>query len=339
MTTSTRHTPGCRDRLARARLAGAIVIGLGSIFGSPAIAQQEGLSDPPARQPERQDDAPRFEINPERLRARLSSLLEEMQGATARLESAIETLDNGGSAQDAIETLGGSQRVRRLADFWGQWARPAPQADQGEQHGRRPGIEPPEGERPFVDRGPEPFAEVTAEDVRAFLDSHAPEFAARIEELAKQDPRRAEMFRNRLRPRVGEILMALRRDPEFGELLAQEFRVNMDLLDAGRRYARLVAADHPDAEQAREALRALAGEQVDLRLKRREHEIHLLTAQLEELQADVDQQRANRDTYIDEIVERAGVVSGPGPEGGERPAPSDRREQRGRRPGRDGNGG
>lgn len=295
------------------------------LLARPACAQPE--ERPPARQPQE-----RLEISPERLRARLASLLEEIDASRARLNEAIETLDNGGTSDEAMQVLGGSARVRRMAEFWGQWARGGPEGRPGADRVARNNANGRNPERGGADRGPGPNDDVPVEDVSAFLESHAPEFAARLRQLRDEDPRRAEVLRNRLRPRVGEILAAMRMDPELGELLTREFRVSMEMLDVSRRYAQMLAASDPNLDEVRAELRSLAAEHVELRLARRDHEIKVLAARIDELQAEVDEQRANREVFIEQIVERAGRMGVPE---GDRPG---RRGPRGERPGEpDGN--
>ncbi|MFG0259880.1 MAG: hypothetical protein ACF8LK_05950 [Phycisphaerales bacterium JB041] len=315
----------------KARRLLCLVIGLGAMIAPVASGQSAGdRPAPPPPQQARGGDGQQFEISPERLRTRLATLLEEIDASATRIRTAVETLDNGGTAAEALEAMGGPSRVRRLAEFWGQWTAGSQNEGRGDRFGPERGQRSPQGER-GMDRPPVPGDEVSAEEVRAFLEEHAPEFAARLDALRSQDERRAEFFANRLRPRIGEILVAQRQDPELGDLLTREFRVNMELLDAGRRYARMLAAEDPTLGEAREHLRSLAGEQVDLRLARREHEIRALASQIESLRADVDQQRKNREQYIEQIVERSGQWAE-----SEREGRPDRRGPRDGRPGRSG---
>lgn len=289
----------------RGRRALWVAVGLGATFASMASGQSDG--DRPAPAPPQQargGDGQPFDVSPDRLRTRLATLLEELDASATRIRTAVETLDDGGSASEAMEVMGGPSRVRRLADFWGQWSGVSQNEGRGERFNPERGPRGGQGDR-GVDRPPAPGDDVSAEALAAFLESHAPEFAARLNALRAQDVRRAEFFANRLRPRIGEILAAQRQDPELGELLTREFRVNMELLDAGRRYARALASEDSSLDEARETLRALAGEQVDLRLARREHEIRVLASQIESLQADVDEQREKRERYIEEIFARA----------------------------------
>jgi len=271
-----------------------------------------------------------------RLRARLASLLEELESNTTKIRGVIKILDEGGTAENAIQAMGGPARVRRLAEFWGQWSR----FSQNEGRDGRPGAAQRPRNGPAergADRGPggDRAADISTERVSTFLEEHAPELAAKIRELRAQDPRRAEFFEKRLRPRVAEILIARQHDPELGDLLTREFRVSMELIDAGRRYARMVASQNAGVDMAREKLRTLAAAQVDLRLARRERDIRQLAARLEALQAEVDLQREDRDRYIDEIVERAGTTTDRRPELRKQGGP----ERRGARDGKPGRAG
>lgn|GEM_PF-3003994 len=313
----------------RGRWAAWVALGLAACLASLASGQADGeRPPPPPPQQTHADGEQPFDFNPERLRTRLATLLEELEGSTTRIRSAVETLDNGGTAAEAMDAMGGASRVRRLAEFWGQWSRGSQTDGRGERFNPDRGPRSTQSER-GLDRAPAPGDDVSAAELAAFLESHAPEFAARLDALREQDDRRAEFFANRLRPRIGEILAAQRQDPELGELLIREFRVNMELLDAGRRYARALASGEPSLDEAREKLRALAGEQVDLRLARREHEIRALASQIESLQADVDQQREKREQYIEQIIERSGQWGE-----SERSGGPDRRGPRDGRPGR-----
>lgn len=326
------HVPRLRsDGVRRLGRAAWVALALGVALPSLASGQSEGdRPPPPPPQEARGGEGQPLEFSPQRLRTRLATLLEELDASATRIRTAVETLDNGGTASEAMEAMGGPSRVRRLAEFWGQWSGAAQTEGRGERGNQDRGPRGTQGQR-GMDRAPAPGDDVSAAELTAFLETHAPEFAARLDALRAEDERRADFFANRLRPRIGEILVAQRRDPELGELLIREFRINMELLDAGRRYARALASDDPSLEEARENLRALAGEQVDLRLARREHEIRALASQIESLQADVDQQREKREQYIEQIVERSGEWADSEKSGG-----PERRGPRDGRPGRSG---
>lgn len=289
------------ERMKSARRL-TIAIGLACVWCAGTAKAQDATAD--AARPEAKREHRDAQMSPERVRERLGSLLVRLEDATERIRSAIGILDEGGTVEDAIESLGGPMRARRLAEFWGGWL------DGGEEEsGSR---------RPFADRWRQRQAG-DDEAVFPFLREHAPEMAARMDELREQDPERAEMLAGRLRSRVAEVIAARARDPELGELATREFRVTMELMDVGRRFARADATGHESAAELETQVRGLAAEQVDLRLARRELEISRLAEQLEALRAEVETQRGQRDGYIDEIVERTRKMD-------ERGGPDDRRQ-------------
>jgi len=268
-----------------------------------------------------------IDTQPEVFRARLASMLEQLEASTERLRGAIETLDAGGSVDEAIQKLGGPMRARRLAEMWTQWGRPGGEGDRPIRPGAdtRPPQRSPGNGMANQARGPWDARDVSSEEILAFLHEHAPQLAARLDRLRQDDPQRVESFIARLRPRVAEILSTRAHDPELAELLVRDFRVGMLVSDVGGGYARALAAGEEErAAELREELRTLAAEQVDLRLARREHEIARLLRRLESLQAEVEAQRNTREQLIDEIIERAGRAR---PRG----AGGDRRDRRDRR--------
>lgn len=324
--------------------AAAIVL---IVSGGTALAQPERRPDqapgdrPPDRLVQPEGEGPEgLQLSPERFRARLASLLEQLDASAVRLRGAIEILDGGGSVEDVIEQLGGPIRARRLAEMWGQWGGPGERSMPD-----RPGAGPGAGQgadggwQGEATRGPWEAREVGVEEIMTFLGEHAPEIAERLRQLREEeqaggeDPRRAEGFILRFSSRVSEILAAREHDPELAELLTRDFRLGMRLLDVGRRYAQLLGAGEAEqAEKARAELRELAAAQVDLKLERREHEIAMLGKRLEELQGEVEDQRTNREQLIDELVEQAGRGRFRGGPGGDRRGPPEgggRRDRRG----------
>lgn len=252
-------------------------------------AAAPGQGDAPQEQPE----APQAS-EPDRaaLRARLTRVLEHLEQTAGSIRSAIETLDTGGSTADAIEELGGPTVVRRFSETWERWNRPAdPREDARDQPGREDHDSP---------------REIDAEHVRAFLEEHAPGVAARLDQVREGSPRRAEALVSRLKPRVAEILAARAHDPELAEILTREFTVGMALLDAAGESARARrAGDEAKLEEIRPRLAELAAEQVDLRLRRREHELATLAERVAALSEELEQQRQDRERLVNQLIDRA----------------------------------
>lgn len=298
------------------------------LAGSAAIAQPD---EPGGRQPARQAAQP----DPARFRARLASMLEQLESSTERLRGAIETLDSNGSMEQAIEQLGGPMRARRLSEMWSQWGRPGPDDRPGGEGADAPPRPNGPGGRLGQERGPWDAPEVTPEQILAFLREHAPELGERLGTLREQDARRADAFLSRFAPRVAEIRSAQGHDPKLARMLLGDFTLGMQVLETGSRYARAIAAGEAEqADQFREELRGLVARQVDLRLARREHEIATLAERLAALQAEVQEQRDNREQLIDQVIEQAGqgrFRGGPGERGGRGGPPegAGRHERRG----------
>ena len=332
---------------ALGRVAAVVLI----VSGGTALAQLERRPDqapgdrPPDQQAQPEGERPDgLQLSPERFRARLASLLEQLDASAVRLRGAIETLDGGGSVEDVMAPRGGPVRVGRLADMWGQWGGPG-ERSMPDRPGAGPGVGPGAGQgaeggwQGEAGRGPWEAREAGVEEIMTFLREHAPEIAERLRQLREEeqaggeDPRRAEGFILRFSSRVSEILAAREHDPELAELLTRDFRLGMRLLEAGSRYARALGAGEAEqAEQAKAELRELAAAQVDLKLERREHEIAMLAKRLEELQGEVEDQRTNREQLIDELVEQAGRGRFRGGPGGDRRGPPEgagRRDRRG----------
>ena len=329
----------------RLGVAGVAVMLAGTtLCAQPQRGSADRQPEPPAERGQPEADRPIAQmIEPERLRERLADLLGQMEDSADRLRTAITTLDEGGSVEDVVEQLGGPLRVRRLAEMWGQWGR-AGLGPMGEGPMDRPGGgrngagpggppgagDPGQGDRPWMSR------EATPDEVLVFLHSHAPMLAERITQLRADDSPRAEAMLMRIAPRVAEVLSAREHDPELADILEQDFGLGMKFVDAAGHYYRAKASgDEAASEEARVALRELAGQQVDLRLARREHELKMLVRRLEAMQGEIDQQRQDREQLIDEMVEQAGergFRGGPGEDRPGRAGPPDgsgRRERRG----------
>lgn len=282
-------------------------------LGGPPIGAFAQPQDPPPPPPA--DAAPPEEVDAERVRARLTRVLEQLEASADRIRGAIQTLDEGGSVEEAFEGLGGPMMVRRLSEVWERW--------NGGPWG---------GPRQAGDRGPwdRDDAERRADrpdEVMAFLREHAGELAERIDSVQAEDPRRADAFIARLEPRICEITAAQETDPDLASILTREFTLGIDLMDVGGQIVRARSAGDTDRlEGLRARMRELATEHVDLRLQRRAHEIATLEARLDALRADLEEQRNQRDDLIDQFAERSESEGWRGGDDDDR-----RRQRRGRR--------
>ncbi len=254
---------------------------------NPVWAGAQGEPPPPP------PDAPaQGEEDAAHLRARLTGILEHLESSAAKVRAAIARIDEGAGVDEAVEELGGPLMVRRFADVWERWN--VVRADTW----RAP---PGPGER----WQPEPPRRYETEEVIAFLREHAPELTERIEAVRSENPRGAEGYLERLTPRISEILSAREHDPRLAEILTREFQVWMKLLEAAGGYAKAKRdGDSERADRAQADIRALAAEQVDLRLDRRKHEVAVLGERVDALRGDIERQQDEREQLIEELVER-----------------------------------
>ncbi|UCG32049.1 MAG: OmpH family outer membrane protein [Phycisphaerales bacterium] len=164
---------------------------------------------------------------------------------------------------------------------------------------------PPGRERfPFV--SPE-----QTEQLMEFLEEHFPKRHRLLRRLQEHNPEAFEHRVSELAPRVLELLLRTREDPELGELLIEQQRLEEDLRELVREYRALDA----EAEVAREGLKGqieeIVARMVDIGLERREHEIAALERRLqrqrEMLQEDLD----NREQMVAEHLQAA-LERGPG---------------------------
>lgn len=344
LTRATTRSGTCYSGIGRVALVGAVLL-----LTTAAIAQPDRTTDTKPTDRAAQRDRVQREVakritdrradaQPEaaRLRARLATMLEQLETSAERLRGAIETLDAGGSMDEAITQLGGPMRARRLAEMWSQWERPGDSDRPMREGANGKPIQRGLGDGPSDRvRGPWGDRQVSLEEILVFLREHAPQLAGRLDALRKNDQHRADGFLARLGPRVNEIMTTRAHDPELAELLIRDFRVGMQVSEVGGAYARALAAGAGAGEGERaatlkEELRVLAAEQVDLRLGRREHEIARFVERLESLQAEVEEQRSLREQMIDEVVERAGQGRFRG-QSGDRPGRGDPSQRPGRR--------
>lgn len=289
------------------RLALAIAAAIATISAAGAPAPRQPVEPPPAPAP---TAAQPEENDPERqaMRARLERRLEESRRVQERLESALQSLDEGASP---------SQIRRQFRERPGE-------ARQG-RGGPRPGPGGPP-ERRVRDNQPE-----DNEPLLRTIQEHAPELAERLRRGLREDPRLARRVLSWLGPRLREL--AAERDPALIRLRVSELREGPEIAEATRSLARALlapAAERSQVETGRERLRAALERQYDLRLEIRRREVELLAERLERLRAEVSRGPDERERTVtgrlDEVVSeieghrRPGQRRRPAGESGQPPA-------------------
>ncbi len=226
------------------------------------------------------------------VQARLQRRLEETRKAEERIARALEQLEAGAPVEEVRGIAEGPWRGRRGPD-----GRPDGPPPDGPPPGRPPpGGPPPDG------RPPEGPADRPA--LMAFLREHAPEIADRLEGMRSRNPEEFERVMSRMGARVREVMAE--RDPGLREARLDEFRHGPKVFEASRRLVDLIRAGAPEEQidAARAQVRALLGEQFDLRLERHRAEIGALEERLTRIRREADEYRSRRDEIIAQGMDR-----------------------------------
>ncbi len=254
--------------------------------GFAAMGSQDGV--PP--QPDRPADAARpgaERAGQDRavVRARLQRRLEETRKAEERITQALERLEAGAPVEE----------VRDIADGPGRGGRGGRRpGGAGPEDGRRPDGPPP-GAGPGVDRA----------RIMGFLREQAPEVADRLEELRARNPEQFERLMGRMGTRVRELMAE--RDPRLKAARLAEFRHVQRVAESSRHLADLIRKGAPAEEigKTRGELRALLGEQFDLRMERHQAEIGALEERLAKIRREAGDSASRREEIIQKGLERA----------------------------------
>jgi hypothetical protein len=167
-----------------------------------------------------------------------------------------------------------------------------PHADPDELDGAGP---------PGMQRPPRPFLENLSEQERAellqFIRENFPEGARELEALADYDPQTFQRRLGRMFPRLRQLMMELRNDPEAGRIGLEIERREMQIRERVRQYAE--STDPNRRNELRAQTRALLEEQFELRRQRMAHEIAKLEQRLQQLRERVQNVQQHREKVID----------------------------------------
>ncbi len=253
--------------------------------GSPAPREARAESD--RNRQWRVDD-------PQVLRSRIESAIERGESMLARQRAALERLDAGESPAEVIRSL----RVRQ------------PSGDgQPRRHrvGERRADGPEKGER---DGTP------SVEELRGVVREFFPGLHEQLEMITASNPEAGQRLFLRMSPRIREIALDMRHDPELGRLRVTEVSAGLGVGDATRAYREAKRSGDADAlASASESLRAAIGSQFDARVALRQHEVERLVGRIGELNEEILNEIGGRESAVERvfrsIVERTGR-GGPG---------------------------
>ena len=279
-------------------------LGLAALLAgtSPALAQSEESPDRPrgerpqghrqhdgvpwdqrertGEQPDRRR-GPMFgdrDIDPAALRARLNNELERVRAHETRLAAAIAALDNGQSPDEVAR--GAMQQGARRG---GEPGRPAQQAPEQ-------AITPEERERTLV-----------------LLEEHAPEMGERMRNALDENPRMVDRLLWRIVERQREIAELEQWNPDLAQIRREESKNWFELRAVGMRLREAAENKDDDPESYEGALaemRGLLGRQFELDTRAKQNEIDNLSAKVDELQTQLDARETDRESLIDQQIER-----------------------------------
>lgn len=246
-------------------------------------------------------DAPPQE--PAEARKFLERRLEEMTKRQQKLRDALKRLDDGVPVREALRGLDPRGDHGRGQD--GDEPRMGMERPLDRERGERRRGEHAEGEPAEGGRRPERAATPEArQHAHAFLREHLPALADKVEAQSRKDPEQADRNFARLMPRLAEAENVMRRDPELFKLRLRDIEATVGVVEAIKAYRDAAKADPAHAEQPTQALRSALGAQMDARMNLQAHEIQALGKRTEDMKADLDKKRGNRDAAIDDMLRK-----------------------------------
>lgn len=175
-----------------------------------------------------------------------------------------------------------------------RWGRPERRPDEPGPPGA-PEYRP--GDRPALHPTPEQL-----DRVLEFMEEYFPDQFDRLEELKL---RHADLFRQRVRrmaPRIFELIHTMEQDPELGELMAREYRLEAEIRELARRYRGSKDADFKN--QARQELRQLIEANFDVQVQRQYMQIERLEQRIVRQRQRLEREAEHRDSVIIRRVNR-----------------------------------
>lgn len=287
-------------------------------MGGPGMGQPGGPLVP--------DDE--LDARPTMFRELLVRFRERLDAAVSKLNEGVAALDRGEAPskvrrelepagrdlRQALIMLGGADRGERGGgpDGMGPGStgfEPGAGPMDGPPGNRRPG---PDGVRGPMGGGRQPvLTDEARQRVRALIQEHRPQMLARIDELAKNDRRASDKIIATLAERLHELADVRERDPEMFGLRADELENTVSIMSVVGRIARAqrenAAADALKPMQ--DELRALVGEQFDIRLAMQRKQIADMKARADRMLQGLDKQAADRERAVsakyDEVLRNA----------------------------------
>ena len=174
----------------------------------------------------------------------------------------------------------------------------------------KPGAPGPGGpglEAPAPGPGPSPFEFISPEQTEQLMEFLQEHFPRRHRLLSRLRDRNPDHFQRRLAemaPRVLELLLRMKENPELGELLLEQQRLEDELREQVGNYRALDEDDEAERQEQRAGIEEIVSRLVEIRLQRREQEIAALGRRLQEQKLRLEEDRENRAELVADEMER-----------------------------------
>jgi DNA primase large subunit len=156
------------------------------------------------------------------------------------------------------------------------------------------------------------------EKVKTLLRERLPRVADRLEQLATQEPKMAQLLIDRVGARVQRAESVRKEDPEVADLRLKEIEIGSDAISLVRDWRKAKrASDAPAAEKAGAELRTAISNLFDVRVKLRESELRQVTQRLQQMQGDLNRLQSERERVVERTFKQMTERGGPGQPGGQ----------------------
>ncbi len=160
------------------------------------------------------------------------------------------------------------------------------------------------------------LSETERVELLAFMREHFPVMADELEEVRESRPQQHERRLVRFAPEMRRLMELMDTDPQRGELMIQERKLEMRVRQLSRRHR--VAKDERVREELERDVRGLVEELFSVRVRRRELEIRAMEYRMDELKSKLSEMIHRREKIIDrQISEHLSDVAKTGVDGPE----------------------
>lgn len=250
----------------------ALLLGVCVGVCSPDVAASQPGDDGAKPQETERPESQRREIAKRMVEARL----ERLRAEQASLEATLAAIEAG----QPLDQL-------RIPD--GRWQNDRADRDDRRDRGRA------DGQDPDGDRSQEEFTDA---QVLAFIAEVYPEWMPRIEQLRERDPEALRRMIGERRPRLIELMVERRENPEIFEVRRRIARSEMSLRRAAWAFAR--ASSDAERQEAEAELEAVLSDQFDLRIELQRAELQNIEEQASSKQEELEAAITNREQLIAE---------------------------------------